>query len=232
MAIAVPTLMRVGVMAAGLWALLGATTAWASDDDYTAARSVPVTLTSTTPHVSWRVEQAKTKLTVATCSGTCSFEAPPGKYQVHTADDQTGAQNDFGIDTRQARVFRLYPDNAAAKRTGLELGIPGMVLMGAGVVLMVPWAFQVLCEHPQDHEGLPPPHCGSSTERTVGIVGLGVGALGGILTAVGWTMFGHNRNRLVEVHRDDGAAPSGFQLRVGVGSFGPGAYGFAGVGRF
>ena len=225
--------MRIGVVMMGLGTLLGAESAWADDADVAQQRPVQITIYGAEPSVTLRVADAKTNGTVVTCQGACSFNSLPAKYQVYSVDNRTGEKHDFGMDAREARQFRFHAGNPAAKKKGLELGITGTSLLVGGVVLMVPWLFQRWCSNPDDDGGQPPQDCGSTAVTgKLALLGFGLGGVGGVLTGVGWAMFGHNRSRLVDVRKDAAAAASIFQWQVGLGALGPGAYGLAGSGRF
>lgn len=216
MAIAVPPSMRIGAVAAGLWVLLGATSAFAEE---------PVSVTiSVESEAALRVVEADTQRPIASCRGACRFKALPGSYTLYRLDPDTGVEQELGLYLRHASDYNLEDGSPATKRTGRALGIGGLILMGAGALLVMPAALSSMCE---DN------NCVSKGERTAALIGLGSLLVGGIATPIGWSMAKHGRPRLIDSSTDEeSASTSSFQLRVGLSAPAPGAYGLGAVGTF
>ena len=215
--------MRIGAMAVGLCLSLAAKQAWAEDD--TAPQGpVPVTISGAKQSTSFRVVEVHDDVerTLVTCDGSCSFAIPPGKYRLYSSDTRTGEHDDVGMRVRHATNYRFQEGNRSAKNTGLALGIGGPILVGVGAILILPALFASICEGST---------CMTDGERTAAKIGLGSILVGAIATPIGWTMFGSNRTKLIDL-REDVAVSRPFQLRIGLGALAPGAFGLAGTGRF
>jgi hypothetical protein len=170
------------------------------------------------------VVEADTERPIATCHGACSFKAPPGSYTLYRLDPDTGVEEALDLRLRHATNFDLEDGSPATKRTGLALGIGGLILIGAGALLLMPALLSSMCEDS---------NCTSQGERTAAVIGIGSLVVGGIATPIGWTMAKHSRTRLIDESTDEeSASTSGFQLRVGLSAPAPGAYGLGAVGTF
>jgi hypothetical protein len=214
--------MRIGAIAAGMWVLCGATSAWAEDDQREPAAPVAVTI-SVESNAALRVVEADTERPIATCHGGCSFKALPGSYTLYRLDPETGVEEELAMRLRHATNYDLEDGSARTKQTGRLLGIGGLILIGAGALLVMPAVLSSMCEDS---------NCTSQGERTAAVIGLGSLVVGGIATPIGWTMAKHGRTRLIDESTDEESASTGsFQLRVGL-SAAPGSYGLGAVGTF
>ncbi|HVY31289.1 MAG TPA: hypothetical protein VHB79_32255 [Polyangiaceae bacterium] len=214
--------MRIGAVAAGFSLLCGATSVWAQGNRREAAPPVAVTI-SVDSNATLRVVEADTERAITTCRGACSFAAPPGSYTLYRLDPETGVEEELRMRLRHATNFSLEDGSASTKQTGRLLGIGGLVLIGAGALLLMPAVLSSMCEDS---------NCASPGARTAAVIGVGGLVVGGIATPIGWTMARHGRTRLIDESTDEESASTNrFRLRVGF-SAAPGTYGVGAVGTF
>jgi hypothetical protein len=218
--------MKIGAVGVGLVMLLAVKSARAEDDELVPAEPVPVTISGLSAGTSVRVVEGDSLRPVVTCPYDCRFNAPPGGYRLYFRDPRTGKEQELGVRVREATKLRLERGDPSTRRTGLVLGIVGPVLLGVGAALIAP----ALLSDSVCRDG--DSNCETPGERTAALIGLGVAAVGGVLTPIGWTMFKRGRTKLIdEGTQREAASTSSFQLRVGL-SAAPGCYGLGAVGTF
>jgi hypothetical protein len=157
---------------------------------------VPVRLTGSDRRLKFKLySQAKgmnRKLAIFVCRNPCQVLLPRGEYRVHVTGGPEHADGERVIDVADATSFYFSLPDRATKNAGLGIGIAGTAMLPVGLFILFMTAWGDSCYHCSVDER-------RNREAPAGIyIGLGIAAVGAVLTPVGWVMFGSNRKPRVK----------------------------------
>ena len=169
-------------------------------------RPLPVQLSGDDPRLRFEVyplaKRADRKTALFVCGNPCQVLLPPGEYRVHVSGSPDHVAGDRNIDVTAAASFYFSLADRSERSTALGLAITGTALLPVGLfVALASSDCFVYCEG--DQRPRTPPGV---------YIGLGMAAVGAVLTPVGWSQFARNRKPRIE-ERPLGAAPSTVQAR-------------------
>jgi len=180
--------------------------------------SVPVKLSGDDPRLKFEIHSlakcADRKVALFVCDNPCTVLLPRGEYRVHVSGGPEHADGDRKIEVKAASSFYFSLPDRTAKYTGLGLAITGTTLLPVGLfvaLLASKEAADCLFDCPADERRY------LATPAGV-YVGLGMVAVGAVLTPVGWATFAGNRKPRFQ-ERALGATRKEIRtLRVGIGA--------------
>jgi hypothetical protein len=145
---------------------------------------------------------------VARCENYCDFWALPGRYTLYTRDHASGARHELGLRVKRSVRYSLQQGDDSARNAGLAVGITGSAAILIGLFMTMPLVLSNMCEDS---------NCTTDGERLAAEIGLGLALGGAVATPIGFTVFSHNRTKLIPVvERNYGASDSGPSVRLGV----------------
>lgn len=124
------------------------------------------------------------------CSDPCQVTAPPGRYELRVFRGDAGLGS-AGLKVTGPASFEVSPPNLGRQQTGLALGITGAALVVAGFASVI-YAIDQRRDCGLDES------CKDRYTSTVWLGTAGVG-LGGVLTSVGFILFGTSRSPKVRL---------------------------------
>jgi len=122
---------------------------------------------------------------IADCAGPCEFWAWPAKYRIRIQHgDAPGHDTTIALRVRNSGRYVFVPAHGKMQNLGLILGVSGPVIGVVGLIFTAVGTLR-LCREP-------PPGESCDTPASV-YVGLSALAAGGVMTAIGWPLYNHNR---------------------------------------
>ncbi len=121
--------------------------------------------------------------TIAECQQACGFWAYPGTYEVR--GQGPGPLERATLRVRGPGNYTFVPENSAARRAGLVLGIVGPVATVVGVFMVVAGAYNSC-----DDAALHPTPCKTPA---ISYYGAATFVAGAGMTTAGWIMYIYNR---------------------------------------
>jgi hypothetical protein len=178
---------------------------------------VPVTLSGDDPWLRFEVysyaPEADPKVPIFVCRNPCRMRLPLDQYRVRVTGtaEQVGGDRTIAV-TRPSR-FRFSLPERSAKNAGLAIGIaaPAVAITGLYVAIAAYYS-EYSCSD-----------CRPAEERRREIpagvyVGLGVAAVGAVLTPVGWILFAANGKPRFREHPRVAARRPARAPRFGIGA--------------
>lgn len=149
-----------------------------------------VQVRGTDPGTTFEIARPGLSSTRARCANPCQITAPQGKYELHVyrGDRELGTA---GLKLTGPASFEVSPPNLERQKMGLTLGITGSAFFLAGLVAV---AYGTSERHRCGLDAA----CRDRYESTLWY-GAGAAVLGGILSPIGWVLYGTSRSPKVRV---------------------------------
>jgi hypothetical protein len=177
---------------------------------------VPVTLSGDDPWLRFEVysyaPEADPKVAIFVCGNPCKMRLPLGQYRVRVAGTSEQVGGDRTIAVTRATRFRFSLPDRSVRTAGLAIGIAAPAVAITGLYIAIAAYSKSTCSDcPADEQ--------RRREDPTGIyVGLGVAAVGAVLTPVGWILFAANGKPRFREHPRVAARRPARAPRFGIGA--------------
>jgi len=131
---------------------------------------------------------ADAETAIFACANPCRVMLLPGEYRVEVSGDPQHVDGERTIQVKKDSTFDFSLPARSAKTAGLALGIAGTALIPAGLYVAFLADSAASCYDSCDHGRQQDPRLPPGV-----YVGLGMMAVGAVLTPVGWVIFAKNR---------------------------------------